>query len=79
MGSGQFWCHPASFLVPFLSSFVYTYEQHSDTDYKKQKADEQYYQLVSIHISNPVRDAERRTGGGWVDGVVDGWMVSHIA
>ena len=60
MGSGQFWCHPASFLVPFLSSFVYTYEQHSDTGYKKQKADEQYYQLVSIHISNAIREAEHR-------------------
>ena len=59
MGSGQVWCHPASFLVPFLNSFVYAYEQHSDTGYKKQKADEQYYQLVSIHISNDVRKAER--------------------
>ena len=59
MGSGQVWCHPASFLVPFLSSFVYADEQNSDTDYKKQKADEQYYQLVSIHKSNDVRKAER--------------------
>ncbi len=58
MGSGQVWCHPASFLVPFLGSFVYAYEQHSDTCYKKQKADEQYYQLVSIHISNAIRYAE---------------------
>jgi len=59
MGSGQVWCKPASFLVPFLSSFVYADEQHSDTGYKKQTADEQYYQLVSIHKSNDVCEAER--------------------
>jgi hypothetical protein len=39
MGSGQVWCHPALFLVPFLRSFVYADEQEPDSDYKKQKAD----------------------------------------
>ena len=59
MSSGQIWCYQVSLFVPFFSSFVYAYEQHSDTGYKKQKADEQNYQLVSIHISNDVRKAER--------------------
>lgn len=52
MGSGQVWRHPASFLVLCLSSFVYADEQQSDTGKKKQKADDQYYQLVSIHKFN---------------------------
>jgi hypothetical protein len=60
MGSGHIWCHPTLFFVPFLSSFVYADEQHSDTCYKKQKANEKHYQLVSIHKSNVVRDAERK-------------------
>ena len=60
IGSGQVWYQPASFLVPFLRLFVYADEQQSDTGYKKKKADEQYYQLVSIHKSNVVCDAGRK-------------------
>jgi len=58
IGSWQY--QPTPFPVPFLGSFVYADEQQSDTGYKKKKADEQYYQLVSIHKSNVVCDAERK-------------------
>ena len=59
MGTRQIWCYPTSFLVLFLSSFVYTNEQKADTGYKQQKAEDQYYQLVSIHKDNVIRYAER--------------------
>ena len=43
MGSRHVWCHLASFLVPFLSSFVYADEHKADTGYKQQKTHKQYY------------------------------------